>query len=86
MTFVIAQPCVGVKDTACIAVCPMDCIHPKTDEAGFAKAEMLYINPNECIDCALCASECPVNAIFLDDDLPTEWADFLERNASHYLK
>ena len=86
MTFVIAQPCIGVKDTACIAVCPMDCIHPKTDEADFAKAEMLYINPNECIDCALCASECPVNAIFLDDDLPTEWADFLERNAAHYLR
>jgi len=47
---------------------------------------MLHINPNECIDCALCAGECPVNAIFLDDDLPSEWAHFLERNAAHYLK
>ncbi len=84
MAYVIAQPCVGVKDTACIAVCPMDCIHPKPDESGFVEAAMLYINPAECIDCGLCAGECPVNAIFLDDDLPAEWADFVQRNAEHY--
>jgi NAD-dependent dihydropyrimidine dehydrogenase PreA subunit len=86
MTFVIAQPCIGVKDTACVAVCPMDCIHPTKDEASFDAAEMLYIDPGVCIDCGLCVGECPVNAIFQDDDLPAEWAHFLEKNAAHYLK
>jgi NAD-dependent dihydropyrimidine dehydrogenase PreA subunit len=86
MTFVIAQPCIGVKDTACVAVCPVDCIHPTKDEAGFDAAEMLYIDPSPCIDCGLCAGECPVNAIFQDADLPPEWAHFIEKNAAHYLK
>jgi len=86
MTFVIAQPCIGVKDTACVAVCPVDCIHPTKDESGFEAAEMLYIDPGSCIDCGLCAGECPVNAIFQDTDLPAEWAQFLEKNAAHYLK
>lgn len=84
MTFVIAQPCIGVKDTACVAVCPVDCIHPTKDEKGFDSAEMLYIDPNSCTDCGLCAGECPVNAIFQDADLPAEWADFLEKNAAHF--
>lgn len=84
MAFVIAQPCIGVKDTACVVVCPVDCIHPKSDEAGFAEAEQLYIDPDPCIDCGLCASECPVNAVFQDDDLPAEWQEFIEKNAAHY--
>jgi NAD-dependent dihydropyrimidine dehydrogenase PreA subunit len=86
MTFVIAQPCIGVKDTACVAICPMDCIHPTKDEAGFDAAEMLYIDPSLCIDCGLCVDECPVNAIFQDADLPAEWQHFIEKNAAHYLK
>ena len=84
MAYVIAQPCIGVKDTACVTVCPMDCIHPTKEEAGFAEAEMLYIDPETCIDCNMCASECPVNAIFPEDDLPAEWRDFIRRNAEHY--
>lgn len=84
MAYVIAQPCIGVKDTACVTVCPVDCIHPTKEEAGFAEAEMLYIDPEPCIDCNLCASECPVNAIFPQDDLPAEWRDFIRRNAEHY--
>jgi NAD-dependent dihydropyrimidine dehydrogenase PreA subunit len=84
MAYVIAQPCIGVKDTACIAVCPVDVIHPTADEAGFAAAEQLYIDARECIDCDLCAQECPVNAIFPDRDLPAQWISFIEKNAAHY--
>ena len=86
MAYVIALPCIGVKDTACVAVCPMDCIHPRADEAGFAAAEQLYVDPPPCIDCGLCVDECPVAAIFPEDDLPAEWAEFAERNAAHYRR
>jgi ferredoxin len=73
MAYVIAQPCIGTKDTACVAVCPVDCIHPTKDEAAFAEAQMLYIDPDTCIDCNLCVDECPVTAIFPQDELPAEW-------------
>ena len=53
MGYIIAQPCIGVKDTSCVDVCPVDCIHPKKDEADFAAAEQLYIDPETCIDCNL---------------------------------
>ena len=86
MAFVIAEPCIGVKDTACVTVCPCDCIHPTRDEAGFAAAEMLFIEPDVCVDCGLCAEECPVKAIFHENDLPPEWQSFIERNAAHYRK
>ena len=84
MAFVIAQPCIGTKDTACVAVCPTDCIHPTKGEPGFESAEMLYIDAVVCIDCGLCAQECPVAAIFHENDLPPEWRHFLEKNAAHY--
>jgi ferredoxin len=86
MAYVIAQPCIGVKDTACVAVCPVDCIHPTRDEAGFAAAEQLYIDPGACIHCGICMEECPVRAIFADDEVPAEWAAFVERNAAHYRR
>ena len=84
MAYVIAQPCIGVKDTACVTVCPVDCIHPTKDEADFEKHEQLYIDPSPCIDCDLCAGECPVAAIFRDQDLPAQWSSFIEKNAAHY--
>jgi NAD-dependent dihydropyrimidine dehydrogenase PreA subunit len=84
MSYVIAQPCIGVKDTACLTVCPVDCIHPRKDEAGFLQAEMLHIDPDHCIDCNLCVDECPVHAIFAQSDLPVEWAEFVERNANYF--
>ncbi len=71
MAYVIAQPCINTKDTACVAVCPCDCIHPTKDEPEFAQAEQLYINPDDCIDCGLCVDECPVT-IFPDEDVPAE--------------
>jgi NAD-dependent dihydropyrimidine dehydrogenase PreA subunit len=86
MTYVITKPCIGVKDTACVAVCPVDCIHPTKDEANFDAEEMLYINPAECIDCGMCVDECPVKAIFAEDDVPAEFAEFIERNAAYYRK
>ena len=86
MAYVIALPCIGVKDGACVVICPCDCIHPTKDEAGFVEAEQLYIDPGHCIDCGLCQAECPVQAIFPQDDLPAEWAGFLEKNAEWYRK
>ena len=86
MAVVIAQPCIGVKDTACVTVCPADCIHPTPDEAAFAEAEMLFIDPGECTCCSLCIHECPAGAIFHEEDLPAEWGDFIERNAAHFRK
>ena len=68
MTYVIAEPCVNEKDTACAEVCPVDCIHPLKDEEEFEKETMLYIDPDECIDCGACAPECPVDAIFDEMD------------------
>jgi len=69
-----------------VAVCPVDCIHPTKDDADFDSAEMLYIDPDVCIDCGLCVSECPVTAIFAESDLPSEWQGFIERNAAYYRK
>ena len=82
MTYVIAQPCIDVKDKSCVEVCPVDCIHP-TDGEGVT---MLYIDPDECIDCGACEPECPVEAIFVEEDLPEEWEHFTKINADYFLK
>ena len=84
MAYVIAEPCIGVKDTACADACPVDCIHPKKDAEEYATAEMLYINPTECIDCGACVPACPVSACFALDDLPEQWKHFAEKNAAYY--
>ena len=80
MAYIICEPCVGTKDTACVDVCPVDCIHPRKDEPSFSTAEMLYIHPDECIDCGACEPECPVEAIFPEDALPDKWNAFVEIN------
>ena len=82
MTYVIAEPCIGTKDTACVDACPVDCIHPKKDEPAHATEELLYIDPVECIDCGACVPVCPVSAIFALDDLPEKWKEFTERTRS----
>lgn len=84
MAYVIAEPCIGTKDTACVDACPVDCIHPKKDEPAYASSEMLYIDPVECIDCGACVPVCPVSAIFALDDLPEKWTDFTAKNAAFY--
>ena len=86
MPHVITEPCIGTKDTACVAVCPVDCIHPRKDEADFEGAKQLYIDPDTCIDCGLCVDECPVKAIFAEDDLPPEWKRFIQINEHYFQK
>ena len=86
MAYVITKPCIGVKDTACVAVCPVDCIHPTKDESDYEDAEQLYIDPENCTGCGLCVDECPVQAIFDEQDVPAQWSEFIERNAAHYRK
>ncbi|MES5825282.1 ferredoxin [Streptomyces sp. RG80] len=68
MTYVIAQSCVDVKDKACIDECPVDCI--------YEGPRMMYIHPDECVDCGACEPVCPVEAIFYEDDLPEQWSAF----------
>ena len=80
MTYIIAAPCVDVKDKACVDVYPVDCIHPIDGEGE----PILYIDPDECIDCGACEPECPVEAIFAEEDLPEEWDPFTEINAKYF--
>jgi ferredoxin len=78
--YVIAEPCVGVKDKSCVAVCPVDCIHGTDDD------NQLFIDPAECIDCGLCEPECPVDAIFMEDEVPEKWKGFIKLNADYFDK
>ena len=78
MTYVIAEPCVDVMDKACVDVCPVDCIH------GDEGDKMLYIDPEECIDCGACEPECPVEAIFAEEDVPEEWQNYTQINADWF--
>jgi len=77
MAYVICEPCVGVKDRGCVNVCPVQCIY-EGPKQGFP--DMLFINPEECIDCHLCVAECPVQAIFPEDEVPDQWHGFIARN------
>jgi ferredoxin len=73
MTFVVAEQCIKCKHTDCVEVCPVDCFYEGPN--------MLVIHPDECIDCALCEPECPVDAIYSEDELPESEQVFLELNA-----
>jgi len=82
MPFVITDPCIGTKDTSCVDVCPVDCIHPRKDEPGFDAATMLYIHPEECIDCGACVPACPVAAIYDSvDATPRSQKDLVDANS-----
>ena len=72
MTYVITEPCIGVKDQSCVEVCPVDCIHPHQGDPGGDAPPQLYINPDECSDCGACEPVCPVSAIFPEDAVPDE--------------
>ncbi|MES2462713.1 MAG: 4Fe-4S binding protein [Armatimonadota bacterium] len=80
MPYVIAEPCIGVKDLSCVAACPVDCIHSDEGEP------QLYIDPEECIYCGLCATECPVDAIYPADELPDVWKHYSEINARFFQR
>jgi ferredoxin len=72
MAFVVCEPCRGCKYTDCVVVCPCECFYQ--DDV------MLYIDPDDCIDCGACAPECPVEAIFVDKNVPEKWAGYVELN------
>ena len=85
MTYVIAEPCIDVKDTACVDVCPVDCIHPtKNSPEEFEKEKQLFIDPEECIDCGACEPVCPVEAIFEEAAVPDKWKEFTQQNADWF--
>ena len=73
MTHVVAQPCFGCKYTDCVVVCPVECF--------YEGEQMLYIHPDECIDCGACVPECPTEAIFEETEVPEQWAEYVEINA-----
>jgi NAD-dependent dihydropyrimidine dehydrogenase PreA subunit len=94
MAFIITSPCVGTCDTSCVEVCPVDCIHgpisvdeikaaQKGDKAKLANIQ-LYIDPETCIDCGACEPECPVEAIFEEDDVPGEYKSFIALNKAFF--
>ena len=76
MTYVIALPCVDVKDRGCIDECPVDCIYEGD--------RMLYIHPDECVDCGACEPVCPVEAIYYEDDVPEEWSQYYTANVEFF--
>jgi ferredoxin len=84
MAYVIAEPCIDTKDNSCVEVCPVDCIHPTPDEPDYDGVNMLYIDPEECIDCDACVEACPVDACFAEDQLPDEWQNYIQINADYY--
>lgn len=74
----MAKPCVNCRYTDCVVVCPVECFYEGEN--------MLYIHPDECIDCEACVPECPVEAIFHEDNLPEEWTSYTALNAEMSLK
>src|SRR4030088_2905497 len=76
MPYIIAEPCINVKDKACVEVCPFDCMYEGDT--------MLYIHPDECIDCGACEPVCPVKAIFAEDETPEQWKNFIEINKQFF--
>ena len=78
MTYVIAEPCVDIKDKACIDECPVDCI--------YEGERMLYINPDECVDCAACEPACPVEAIYYDENVPDVYAGYTQYNVDFFTE
>ena len=80
MAYYITETCIDVKDKACVEVCPVDCIHPIDGEGE----PMLYIDPDECIDCGACEPECPVEAIFAEEDMPEDQDRFVEINTKYF--
>lgn len=78
MTYVIGEPCIDVMDRACVEECPVDCI--------YEGARSLYVQPDECVDCGACEPVCPVEAIYYEDDLPTQMRPYIEDNAQFFTQ
>lgn len=95
MAFIITEPCIGTCDTSCVEVCPVDCIHGPlpvdeikalqlAGETAQLKDVMMYIDPDICIDCGACEPECPVEAIFEEDDTPEQYENYIQLNADFF--
>ncbi|MFH1304191.1 MAG: ferredoxin family protein [Planctomycetota bacterium] len=78
MAYVVTAPCIGCKYTDCVLACPCDCFREGD--------QMLYIDPDACIDCDACRVECPVGAIFYEDNVPDQWQEFIQLNAEMAAK
>jgi NAD-dependent dihydropyrimidine dehydrogenase PreA subunit len=76
VTYVITEPCIGTKDQSCVEVCPVDCIYDAGDH--------FMINPEECIDCGACEPECPVEAIYPEDEVPEDQESYIEKAANYF--
>src|SRR5574337_968453 len=76
MTYIVAEPCIGTKDHACVDVCPVECFYEGED--------ILLIHPEECIDCGACEPECPVTAIFEATQVPEKWKEYIAKNADPF--
>ncbi|MBW7865349.1 MAG: ferredoxin family protein [Candidatus Hydrogenedens sp.] len=75
MAFIVCEPCIKCKYTDCVEVCPVACFHEGQN--------MLVIDPEECIDCGVCVDECPVHAIYSEDEVPEKWRDYIELNRQY---
>lgn len=95
MAYVITRTCQGTCDTACVDVCPCDCIHgpipleelrtlPRDRRALDHASIQLFIDPDDCIDCGACMDECPVEAIYHEDEVPADRLDDIRRNAQFF--
>ena len=92
MTYIITELCEGVCDASCVTVCPVDCIYPAggytlkdADKERMRKnKEQLYINPEECIDFGACEPECPVEAIYPEDEVPEQYKDSIRKNYERF--
>jgi ferredoxin len=90
MAYVVTEPCIGTKDRSCVEVCPVDCFYNfESNELNQKSGKepkkvgdygMLVIHPDECIHCGACEPECPVEAIYEDDDVPEKWKEFVNLN------
>ncbi|MFQ5795390.1 MAG: ferredoxin [Candidatus Bipolaricaulia bacterium] len=76
MSYIIAEPCIGEKSGECVEVCPVDCIYEGDDQ--------FYIHPDECINCGACMAVCPVEAIYPEEDIPDQWASYIQKNANFF--
>ena len=78
MTYIVTETCVDLKDKSCIEVCPVDCIHEADED------RMVYIDPDECIDCGACVDPCPVDAIYAEEDVPEAQTAFVDINKVYF--